>query len=119
MSDQPPTPIPTPITFDDFAKIDLRVARVLEAKPHPNAVRLLVLKVDLGTEQRQIVAGIRGYYEPEALVGKSVIVVANLAPRTMRGEESQGMLLAASSADRSQVIVVTPMAEIAPGAKVS
>ncbi len=119
MSDQPPTPMPTPITFDDFTKIDLRVARVLEAKPHPNADRLLVLKVDLGTEQRQIVAGIRGYYEPEALVGKSVIVVANLAPRTMRGEESQGMLLAASNEDRSQVIVVTPMADIAPGAKVS
>jgi tRNA-binding protein len=119
MSDQPPTPMPPPITFDDFAKIDLRVARVLEARPHPNADRLLVLKVDLGTEQRQIVAGIRGYYEPETLVGKSIIVVANLAPRTMRGEESQGMLLAASNDDRSQVIVLTPMADIAPGAKVS
>ncbi len=118
MSDQPPA-VSTTITFDDFAKIDLRVARVLEAKPHPNADRLLVLKVDLGTEQRQIVAGIRGYYEPEALVGKSVIVVANLAPRTMRGEESQGMLLAASNEDRSRVIVLTPMADIAPGAKVS
>lgn len=118
MSDQPPA-IPATITFDDFAKIDLRVARVLEAKPHPNADRLLVLKVDLGTEQRQIVAGIRAYYEPEALIGKSVIVVANLAPRTMRGEESQGMLLAASNEDRSQVIVITPMADIAPGAKVS
>ena len=107
------------ITFDDFCKIDLRVARILEAKPHPNADKLLVLKIDLGTEQRQIVAGIRGYYEPEQLVGHSIVVVKNLAPRTMRGETSQGMLLAASNEDRSQVILLTPMAEIGPGAKVS
>lgn len=112
-------PAAAQITLDDFAKLDLRVARVLEAAPHPNADRLLVLKIDLGTEQRQLVAGIRGYYEPEQLVGKQIVVVANLQPRAMRGVESQGMLLAASNADRSQVILVTPMAEIVPGAKVS
>ena len=116
MSDSPAT---SQITFDDFAKLDLRVARVLEARPHPNADKLILLKVDLGSEQRQIVAGIRGYYEPEALVGKLIVVVKNLAPRTMRGEESQGMLLAASNDDRSQVILLTPAGDISPGAKVS
>lgn len=114
MSDPPAT-----ISFDDFAKIDLRVARVLEARPHPNADRLLVLKVDVGSEERQIVAGIRQFYEPESLVGKLIVVVKNLAPRAMRGEESQGMLLAASNEDKSQVIVISPSSEIAPGARVS
>ncbi len=106
------------ITFDDFSKIDLRVAKVLEARPHPNADKLLVLKIDVGGEERQIVAGIKQYYEPETLVGRLIVVVKNLKPRTMRGEESQGMLLAASSEDRSQVILVSPMADIAPGARV-
>ncbi len=108
------------ITIDDFAKVDLRVATVREAKPHPNADRLLVLQVDLGDgETRQICAGIKAFYEPDALVGKQIVVVANLAPATLRGETSQGMLLAASGADRSQVILLTPMAEIPAGAKVS
>lgn len=118
MSDAP-APQDDSITFDDFARVDLRVARVLEAKAHPNADKLLVLKVDVGSDERQIVAGIRGYYQPEDLVGKSIIVVKNLKPRTMRNETSQGMLLAASTEDRSQVILVTPMADIPPGAKVS
>ena len=116
MSDAPTI---STITFDDFAKVDLRVARVIEARPHPNADKLLLLKVDLGAEQRQIVAGIRGYYEPEALVGKLIVVVKNLAPRTMRGEESQGMLLAASTEDRLQVVLVSPLVDLPPGAKVS
>jgi tRNA-binding protein len=111
--------MPGIITFDDFAKIDLRVARVIEARPHPNADRLLVLKVDLGSEQRQIVAGIRAFYQPEDLIGKLIVVVKNLAPRAMRGEESQGMLLAASNEDKSQVIILSPTSDIAPGAKVS
>src|SRR3989304_771876 len=93
------------ITFDDFAKIRLRVGRVLEAADHPNADKLLLLKVDLGNEHRQIVAGLRGYYTAEQLVGRNIILVANLAPRIMRGYESQGMLLAASNADRSRVII--------------
>ena len=73
------------------------MGRVLEAAPHPNADKLLVLKVDLGTEQRQIIAGIKPYCAPEALVGKDIIVVANLAPRKMRGLDSNGMLLAATN----------------------
>jgi methionyl-tRNA synthetase len=116
MSDQPTT---TTIQFDDFAKVQLRVAKVLEAFEHPKADKLMVLKVDLGTEQRQICAGIRGHYTPEQLVGRNIVVVANLAPRMMRGLESNGMLLAASNADHSRVILLTPEADVEPGASVS
>ena len=114
MSDAPAT-----ITFDDFAKIDLRIAKVIDAQPHPNADRLLVLKIDVGGEERQIVAGIRTFYQPEQLVGKLIVVVKNLEPRAMRGETSQGMALAASTDDKSQVVLLTPMIDIAPGSKVS
>ena len=82
------------ITIDDFKKVELRTAQVLSAEPHPNADRLWVLKVRLGAEDRQIVAGIRGHYEAHDLVGKTVVVVANLQPAMLRGIESQGMLLA-------------------------
>jgi len=107
------------ISFDDFAKVHLRVARVLEAFDHPNADKLIVLKVDLGSEQRQICAGLKGHYTPEQLVGRNLIIVANLAPRMMRGLESQGMLLAASSSDRSRVVVLTPETPMEPGSIVS
>jgi tRNA-binding protein len=110
---------PQTVTFDDFLKLDLRVATILQAETHPNADKLLVLQIDLGTETRQVVAGIKQYYEPAALVGKQIIVVANLAPRVMRGMESKGMLLAATSEDRSQVILLTTEKPIAPGARVS
>lgn len=124
-----PTPTPEPkgkaeITFDDFAKIDLRIARIVQAEPHPNADRLLRLQVDDGSGiSRQICAGIRGQYAPEDLVGRSIVIVANLAPRKIRGEESRGMLLAASDAqkgseDRS-VVLLTPMSDIEPGSVVS
>lgn len=106
------------INIDDFFKVSLKVAHVTEAYDHPNADKLIVLKVDLGTEQRQICAGLRGHYEAATLVGKNVVVVANLSPRKMRGEVSQGMLLAASSEDRSQVILVTTDQSIAPGSSV-
>ena len=114
MSDQPDV-----IQYDDFAKVQLRVAKVLEAYDHPNADRLIILKIDLGTEPRQICAGLRGHYEPASLVGRLIIVVGNLAPRKMRGEESNGMLLAASNADHSRIILLQPDAEIEPGAVVS
>jgi methionyl-tRNA synthetase len=119
MSSDPTGGAPATITFDDFAKVKLRVGRVIEANEHPNADKLLVLKVDLGDEQRQICAGIKGFYTPDQLVGKNLILVANLAPRMMRGVESNGMLLAASSADRNKVIVLTTDADIAPGSAVS
>src|SRR4051812_21964362 len=95
----PPTAPPT-IKYDDFTKLELRVATILECRPHEKGDRLLVLQLDMGNgERRQICAGIRQHYaQPEALVGKQIVVVANLAPRTMLGEVSQGMLLAATDA---------------------
>ena len=107
------------ISIDEFRKIELRVATVKSAEPHPNADKLMVLQIDLGEEQRQICAGIKGHYTAEQLVGKNIVLVANLAPRVMRGQESQGMLLAASNADRSKVIVLTPDGDIEPGSVVS
>lgn len=107
------------ITIEDFLKLDLRVATVRDCQPHPNADKLLVLQLDDGTpEGRQICAGLRGIYEPEQLVGRQIVIVANLAPRKMRGEISQGMLLAASSPDRSEVVIVSPTAPILTGSSV-
>src|SRR5437868_10954236 len=94
------------INYNDFSKLELRVATVLDCKPHANADKLLVLQIDLGGERRQICAGLRAYYPPEQLIGKQIVVVANLEPRTMRGEVSQGMLLAASDPATGKVIVV-------------
>ena len=110
------------ITFEDFSKLDLRIATVLHAEPHPNADRLLKLQVDLGDEQRQICAGLKQFVDPAELVGKQIVVVVNLAPRTMRGEESNGMLLAAIVAEDDQlkdVILVTTVKPVAPGSSVS
>jgi tRNA-binding protein len=101
----------------DFQQIDLRIATVKSAEVHPNADRLLVLKIDVGGEERQIVAGIRASYEPAALLGKQIVVVFNLEPAKLRGLESQGMLLAAREGDR--VVVLTPQAPVASGSKVS
>jgi len=96
------------ITFDDFMKLDLRVATVREAGLYPNADKLLALQVELADgEMRQILAGIRAAYDPETLVGKQIIIVANLAPRKMRGLESQGMLIAASNDDHSDLALLT------------
>lgn len=100
------------ITFDDFVKVDLRVATILAAEPHPNADRLLKLQIDLGFEQRQICAGVKQYYDPATLVGRQIIVVANLAPRAIRGEQSNGMLLAASAKEGD---AVTDVVLLAPG----
>ncbi len=84
------------ISIDDFVKVELRVAQILVAERVPKADKLLRLEVDLGYEKRQILAGIAQYYEPEKLIGRKIVIVANLAPRKMRGLESNGMLLAAS-----------------------
>ena len=115
-----PVPAPereTKLTIDDFRRLDLRVATITAAAPHPNADRLLVLQIDLGAEQRQLVAGIRAHYEPAALVGRQIIVVANLEPARLRGVESQGMLLAASDTE-GRLAIVTPEKPVAPGATV-
>jgi methionine--tRNA ligase beta chain len=105
------------ITIDDFRKVELKIATVKSAESHPNADRLMVLKVDLGDEERQICAGIRNHYSPEELIGKQIVVVANLETAKLRGMESQGMLLAAS--DDGRVIVLTPEKSVQPGSKVS
>ena len=113
------------IQFDDFIKMDLRVGTVLSVADHPNADKLLVLKVDLGDEQRQLIAGLRGHCSPEQLLGAQIVVVANLAPRKMRGLESQGMLLAAAwkqGEEQDQVLKVVPLTVSQPapaGARVS
>ena len=102
-----------PITIADFAKVELRTAKVLEARPHPNADKLLVLVVEIGEERKQICAGIKQHYTPEDLVGKSIIVVNNLQTAVLRGEESQGMLLAAS--DENGVVLLRPERDMASG----
>jgi methionyl-tRNA synthetase len=107
------------ITIDDFLKLDLRVATVKSCEVHPNADKLLKLQLDDGTpDGRQICAGLRGIYEPDDLVGKQIVVVANLAPRKMRGEMSQGMLLAASDESHETVVIVGPHSSIDAGAGV-
>ncbi len=123
MSDESPTT--DTIQYDDFAKLALRVGTVTEVADHPNADKLLVLKVDLGDQQRQIIAGLRGYCSHEQLLGSQITIVANLAPRKMRGLESQGMLLAASWLEGEgdeqirKVIPLGPHTACPPGAEVS
>jgi tRNA-binding protein len=115
-----PQPQNSTITYDDFAKLELKVATVVECRPHPNADKLLVLQIDLGGERRQICAGLRQHVaDPQALVGRQLIVVANLAPRQLRGEISQGMLLAATDPASGKVVFVTPSEPVTAGAKVS
>lgn len=109
------TPI-SEIGIDDFMKVDLRVARVIAAEPVKNADKLLKLQLDLGGETRQVISGIAKHYSPEQLVGKSVILVANLKPVKLRGELSQGMILAASDGDL--LTLATVETDIPAGAKV-
>lgn len=101
-------PIKEEITIDDFDKIDLRVVKVLECEPVKKAKKLLKLKVDLGGEERQVISGIAQYYKPEELIGKYVVLVANLKPVKLRGELSQGMILAAAPSDDSELLLVNP-----------
>lgn len=104
------------INFDDFLKLDIRIAKIVKAEQHPNADKLLKLQVDLGAEQRQVIAGIAEHYSPEDLVGKSVSMVANLKPAKIRGEVSQGMILAAE--DGESVSPLIPLKSVDPGSKV-
>lgn len=111
------TPTTTEITIDDFAKVQLKIGRVFEAEPLEGSDKLLKLQVVIGEEKRQIVAGIRAGYSPEDLIGRQVIVVANLKPAKLRGAESQGMLLAAVDAD-GKAILLQPDREAPEGAQV-
>lgn len=110
--DQPTAPAPSPmaaikptITLDDFKKLDFRTAKVLEAEKVPKSEKLLKLQIEIGTEKRQILAGIAQYYKPDDLVGKTIVVVANLQPAKLMGHESQGMLLAANDAGGTITVV--------------
>ncbi|HKQ76742.1 MAG TPA: methionine--tRNA ligase [Blastocatellia bacterium] len=113
-----PAPTPAYITIDDFAKVELRVGQVLTAERIPKADKLLRFTIDLGeAEPRQILAGIAQYYEPEKLIGRKVIVVANLAPRKMRGLESQGMILAASVGEDGRPVLAGFLEDAPNGTK--
>jgi methionyl-tRNA synthetase len=111
------TPANNTITIDDFAKVELRVAQVLVAEKVKGADKLLRLEVDLGTEKRQIVAGIAKAYDPEKLVGRKVVIVANLAPRKLRGLESQGMIVAASLGEEGVPVLVGFLEDVPVGAR--
>jgi len=106
------------IKFQDFQKIELVVGEILEAKKIEGSEKLVLLKVDIGDEVRQIVAGIGNFYQPEDLVGKEIVVVANLEPKKLMGYESQGMLLAAVKKD-GEVVLIVPEKKAGAGTKVS
>lgn len=103
------------VSYDDFAKLDMRVVKVVEAARVEGSAKLLRLAVDMGTEKRQIIAGIAKGYTPEELVGKSVIIIANMDYRKLAGLESQGMLLAAGD---GEIALLTIDRMLAPGTKV-
>ena len=110
-------PAPAQISIEEFGRLALRIGVVTAALDHPNADRLLVLTVDLGEAQpRQVVAGIKGTYQAAELIGKHVVVVANMKPAKLRGVESQGMVLAAS--DGSTIILLSPERTIRAGSPV-
>ena len=108
------------ITIDEFRKVELRVAVVLAAERVPKTEKLLKLDLDLGSEQRTIVSGIAEFYEPEALVGKRIVIVANLKPARIRGIESRGMLLAAGGRGPGEELGLVMLdRDIPPGTRVS
>lgn len=104
------------INFEEFQKIDLKIGKILEAEKVENSEKLLKLKVDLGEEQRQIVAGIGKVYQPQDLINQEIVVVVNLEPKTLMGFESQGMLLAADN--NGEPILIKPEKEVLPGTKI-
>ena len=105
------------ISIEDFAKIDMRTARILEAEDVEESNKLIRLKVDLGTETRQVFAGIKGFYEPESLIGRKIVIVANLAPRKMKFGDSEGMILAAG--DDEGLWLIDPGDEVGLGQRVN
>ena len=110
-------PVGNTITIDDFAKVELRVGQVKVAEKVKGADKLLRLEIDLGAETRQIVAGIAKAYDPEKLIGRKVVVVANLAPRKLRGLESQGMIVAASLGDEGVPVLAGFLEDVPVGAR--
>ena len=103
------------LAFEDFKKLDLRIARIINARLIPNSLKLLQLEVDLGDSLRQIVSGIGDVYDPGKLIGKEIVIIANLEPKTFMGLESQGMLLAA---DDQKPVLLVPETQVRPGSKI-
>ncbi|MEX0880449.1 MAG: methionine--tRNA ligase subunit beta, partial [Thermoanaerobaculia bacterium] len=122
MTESIPTSTPAPaddrIAIEDFQKVRLRTAKIVAAERVPKSNKLMKLQVDLGDEQRQIVAGIAAQYEPEALVGRNVVVVANLKPAKLMGVESNGMVLAASVGEAGSPVLLDVPPDVPPGSKV-
>ena len=105
------------ITIDDFSKVEMRVGQVKVAERVPNTDKLLRLEVDMGTEVRQVVAGIAESYAPESLIGRKVVLVVNLAPRKLRGVESNGMVLAASVGEKGSPVLAGFLEDVPIGAR--
>ena len=106
------------ITISDFKNMGLKVGKIIEVSDHPNAEKLYVLKVDLGTEKRTLVAGLKKYYSKKELMNRQVVVVTNLAPANLRGIISEGMLLASQDKNKDIVSIISPDKEVAPGSEV-
>ena len=106
------------ITLDEFQRLDLRIGEITAAMPIPGSAKLLALSVEVGEEQRTLVAGVAGSYRPEDLVGLQVVVVANLEPARIRGVESEGMLLGVGCEDVNSISLLTPDRRVAKGARV-
>lgn len=104
------------LTFEEFKKIELKVARIKEVHDHPNADKLYVIVIDLGEKTKQIVAGIKNSYQKEELIGKQIVVVDNLEPAMLRGVESQAMLLAVQ--DEKGTFIIAPEREVQAGSVV-
>jgi methionyl-tRNA synthetase len=111
------TPSKNPVSFDDFSKIDIRTATILEAEKVPKTTKLLKLKIDTGLDIRTIVSGIAEYFEPAGLIGKQISIVANLEPRKIKGIESQGMILMAEDKD-GKLVMVVPIEKVSNGSMV-
>jgi methionyl-tRNA synthetase len=110
-------PSKDPVSFDDFTKVDIRTATILEAEKVPGTMKLLKLKIDTGLDVRTIVSGIAEYYEPGSIVGKQISIVANLEPRTIKGIESKGMILMAEDGD-GRLVMVTPVEKVSNGSAI-
>jgi len=117
MEEQKAKPAKEEITFEDFMKVDIRTGTILEAEIVPKTKKLIKLKIDTGIDQRTVVSGIAEYYKPEDILGKKVSILVNLAPRKLRGIESQGMILMAEDAD-GRLCFVSPTEDVADGSEV-
>ena len=104
------------VSFEEFKNIQIKTAKIKEVREHPQADKLYVLIIDTGSEEKQIVAGIKNFYSPDALVGRNIVIIDNLAPAVIRGVESQGMLLA--SQDSNGISIISPDRDISAGSPV-